>query len=72
MKISRLRVAALGAAMALSIVGAGVAFAAEPTTTSGVEAATAETEAGGIEAAGSGGHADAPGVDVNHEFNGNE
>ena len=71
MKLTRLRVAALGAAMALSIVGAGVAFAAEPTT-SGVEAATAETEAGGIEAAGSGGHADAPGVDVNHEFNGNE
>jgi hypothetical protein len=77
MKIDRRRVAALGLAGSLALmgVGAGVVAAASPTQASnetGIEATASESEATGIEADGPGGHADAPGVDVNHDFQGQE
>ncbi len=73
----RRRIAALGLAGSLALmgVGTGVVAAAGPTGTtgeSGVEAAATETESTGVEADGPGGHADTPGIDVNHEFNGEE
>ena len=42
----------------------------EATETAGVE--TAEPAGTGVEAGGVGGHADADGVDVDHQFDGNE
>ena len=73
MKINRLRVAAISAAMTLSIAGAGVASAATPVVEStGIEAGTAETGGTGIEAEGVGGHEDAPGQNVDHQFDGQE
>ncbi|HEY8635686.1 MAG TPA: hypothetical protein VIL81_00350 [Candidatus Limnocylindrales bacterium] len=63
----------LAASLALGGIGVGIVSAADPTQTeTGIEAAATETESTGVEADGVGGHADAPGVDVNHEFNGEE
>lgn len=72
----RRRIASLGLAGSLALmgVGTGVVSAAGPTGTSsetGVEATAAETEATGIEADGPGGHAD-PAGNVDHQFNGEE
>ena len=77
MKIDRRRgLAALSLAGSLALmgVGVGVVSAADGTQApeTGIEATTAETGTTGVEADGLGGHADAPGVDVNHEFNGQE
>ena len=52
-------------------VGVSVVSAAEPGGT-GIESTAAETGTTGVEADGPGGHADAPGVDVNHDFQGEE
>lgn len=77
MKIDRRRrIAALSLAGSLALmgIGAGVVSAAGPETANetGIEATAAETETTGIEADGPGGHADQPGVDVRHEFDGQE
>jgi hypothetical protein len=78
MKIdSRRRIAALSLAGTIALMGfgVGVVSAAGPsgaTGETGIEATASETENTGIEADAPGGHADAPGVDVNHEFNGEE
>ena len=75
MKSRGVRVGALSvaAALALAGVGVGIVSAADQTETkTGIEVSATESEAGGVEADGIGGHADTPGVDVNHEFNGEE
>lgn len=74
MKIDRRRrLAALSLAGSLALMGVGVSVvsAAEPGGT-GIEATAPETGTSGVEADGPGGHADAPGVDVNHDFQGEE
>ena len=75
MKSRGVRVGALSVAAALALAGVGVGIvsaAGQTETKTGIEVSATENESGGVEADGIGGHADAPGVDVNHEFNGEE
>lgn len=70
----RLAALSLAGSLALMGVGVGVVTAAEGTQApeTGIEATTSETGTTGVEVDGPGGHADAPGVDVNHDFQGEE
>jgi hypothetical protein len=72
MRIDRTRIAAAAATAALvvSTAGVGAVLAAEPTE--GTTAAESGAETTGIEADGVGGHADPDGVNVDHQFEGNE
>lgn len=74
-KINRLRASAIGAVAMFAIAGAGAGVVAAATPTTGGETgieATAPESGTGIEADGVGGHADADGQNVDHQFDGNE
>ena len=71
MTIRKLRLAAATGLVVLMLgAGAGATFAASPGET-GVEATESTTDPAAVGAVETG-HADAPGVDVNWEFNGQE
>lgn len=81
MKTNRLRISAISAVAALAIAGAGAgaAFAAGPVVSNGTEAGetgieveATESETTGVEVDGVGGHADPDGVNVDHQFEGEE